>query len=76
MQLIEQLTPEHLAKRKANLERKQRQRAHEKARSHQAIQEHLERVRCGIQRGHRNGKSWREIGAALGQIVKGWERGR
>ena len=22
------------------------------------------------------GKSWREIGAALGQIVKGWERGR
>src|SRR5580704_14381387 len=23
-----------------------------------------------------SGKSWREIGAALGQIVKGWERGR
>jgi hypothetical protein len=22
-----------------------------------------------------SGKSWREIGAALGQIVKGWERG-
>jgi hypothetical protein len=22
------------------------------------------------------GQSWREIGAALGQIVKGWERGR
>ena len=22
------------------------------------------------------GKSWREIGTALGQIVKGWERGR
>jgi hypothetical protein len=22
------------------------------------------------------GKSWREIGAALGQIVKGWKRGR
>jgi hypothetical protein len=21
-------------------------------------------------------KTWREIGAALGQIVKGWERGR
>ena len=45
MQTIEQATPEQLAKRKANLERKQRQRAREKARSHQAIQEHLERVR-------------------------------
>jgi hypothetical protein len=27
-------------------------------------------------RGIQTGKSWREIGAALGQIVKGWERGR
>ena len=27
-------------------------------------------------RGIETGKSWREIGAALGQIVKGWERGR
>jgi hypothetical protein len=27
-------------------------------------------------RGVATGKSWREIGAALGQIVKGWERGR
>ena len=23
-----------------------------------------------------SGKSWRDIGAALGQIVKGWKRGR
>ena len=23
-----------------------------------------------------SGKSWREIAAALGQIVKGWKRGR
>jgi hypothetical protein len=45
MQPLEQATPEQLAKRKSNLERKQRQRAREKARSHQAIQEHLERVR-------------------------------
>jgi hypothetical protein len=45
MQTIEEATPEQLAKRKANLERKQRQRAREKARSHQAVQEHLERVR-------------------------------
>jgi hypothetical protein len=27
-------------------------------------------------RGIATGKSWREIGSALGQIVKGWERGR
>jgi hypothetical protein len=27
-------------------------------------------------RGISTGKSWREIGAALGQIVKGWERER
>jgi hypothetical protein len=27
-------------------------------------------------RGIASGKSWREIGEALGQIVKGWERGR
>jgi hypothetical protein len=27
-------------------------------------------------RGMATGKSWREIGASLGQIVKGWERGR
>jgi hypothetical protein len=45
MQPTEQPTPQQLAKRKANLERKQRQRAREKARSHQTIQEHLEKVK-------------------------------
>jgi hypothetical protein len=45
MQTIEQATPEQLAKRRSNLQRKQRQRAREKARSHQAIQDHLDRVR-------------------------------
>jgi hypothetical protein len=45
MQTIEQATPEQLTKRKANLERKQRQRAREKARSFKAIQDHLERVK-------------------------------
>ena len=39
MQPIEQPTPEQLAKRKSNLERKQRQRAREKAQSHQAMQD-------------------------------------
>ena len=45
MQRIEQPTAEQLAKRKANLERKQRQRAREKARSLQAMNDHLERVK-------------------------------
>jgi hypothetical protein len=45
MQPLEQPTTEQMMTRKANLERKQRQRAREKARSHQAIQEHLEKVK-------------------------------
>jgi hypothetical protein len=45
MQTIEQATPEQIAKRKANLERKQRQRAREKARSFQAMQAHLEKIK-------------------------------
>jgi hypothetical protein len=45
MQRIEQPTTEQMMRRKANLERKQRQRAREKARSHQAIEEHLEKVK-------------------------------
>jgi hypothetical protein len=45
MQTIEQATPEQLAKRKANLERKQRQRAREKARSFQVMQAHLEKIK-------------------------------
>jgi hypothetical protein len=45
MQPLEQPTLEQLAKRKSNLARKQRQRAREKARSFQAIQAHLEKVK-------------------------------
>jgi hypothetical protein len=45
MQSLEQPTPQQLAKRKANLERKQRQRAREKARSFQAMQAHLEKIK-------------------------------
>jgi hypothetical protein len=44
MEPIEQPSPEQLLKRKSNLERKQRQRAREKAQSFQAIQAHLEKV--------------------------------
>jgi hypothetical protein len=45
MQRIEQPTMEQMMRRKANLERKQRQRAREKARSFQAMQAHLEKVK-------------------------------
>jgi hypothetical protein len=45
MPTMEQTTPELLARRKSNLERKQRQRAREKARSHQAMVDHLERIK-------------------------------
>ena len=46
MEPIEQPTREQLAKRKANLERKQRQRAREKAGSRQAMEDHLERIKA------------------------------
>jgi hypothetical protein len=45
MQRIEQPTMEQMMRRKANFERKQRQRAREKARSFQAIQAHLEKIK-------------------------------
>jgi hypothetical protein len=45
MQAVDKPTLEQLAKRKANLERKQRQRAREKARSLQAMEAHLEKVK-------------------------------
>jgi hypothetical protein len=45
MQTIEQPTPQQLSTRKSNLQRKQRQRAREKARSHQAMVDHLEQIK-------------------------------
>jgi len=45
MLAVDKPTLEQLAKRKANLERKQRQRAREKARSFQAMQAHLEKIK-------------------------------
>ena len=45
MQTIEQPSPEQLATAQSDLQRKQRQRAREKARSHQAMVDHLERSR-------------------------------
>lgn len=45
MKTIEQPSLEQLAQRKAALERKQRQRAREKTRSHQAMVDHLEKLK-------------------------------
>ena len=45
MLAVDKPTLEQLAKRKSNLERKQRQRAREKARSFQAMQAHLEKIK-------------------------------
>jgi hypothetical protein len=46
MKTIEQPSLEQLAQRKAALERKQRQRAREKAKSHQAMVDHLEGLKA------------------------------
>src|ERR1700733_5676152 len=46
MKAIEQPSLEQLVQRKAALERKQRQRAREKARSHQAMVDHLEGLKA------------------------------
>lgn len=45
MQPIENPTMEQLAQREANLQRKQHQRAREKARSLQAMEDHVERIK-------------------------------
>jgi hypothetical protein len=71
MQTIEQATPEQLAKRKANLERKQRQRAREKARSHQAIQEHLERVRGDEMNAEGNARRTKRNECMFGEVRPG-----
>jgi hypothetical protein len=46
MEPTEQPTPEQLTRRNGNLKRKQRQRAREKARSHQAMVNHLEEIKA------------------------------
>ena len=71
MQRIEQPTMEQMMRRKANLERKQRQRAREKARSHQAIQEHLERVRGDRMNAEGIARRTKRNQCSLGEISPG-----
>ena len=71
MQSIEQATPEQLAKRKSNLERKQRQRAREKARSFQAMQAHLEKVKGDRMNAEGIARRTKLNQCSLGEIIPG-----
>jgi hypothetical protein len=71
MLAVDKPTLEQLAKRKANLERKQRQRAREKARSQQAIQEHLERVRGDRMNAEGLARRTKRNQCSLGEISPG-----
>jgi hypothetical protein len=71
MQPLEQPTPEQLAKRKANLERKQRQRAREKARSFQAMQAHLEKIKSDRMNEEGIARRTKRNQCSLGEISPG-----
>jgi hypothetical protein len=71
MQATEQPTLEQLAKRKANLERKQRQRAREKARSLQAMQAHLEKVKNDQMNAEGIARRTKRNQCSLGEISPG-----
>ena len=71
MQRIEQPTMEQMMTRKANLERKQRQRAREKARSHHAIQEHLEKVKGDCMNADGIARRTKRNQCSLGEISPG-----
>jgi hypothetical protein len=71
MQTIEQATPEQLAKRKANLERKQRQRAREKSRSVQAMEDHLEKLRARAMNDEGIARRTKSNECMLGEISPG-----
>ena len=71
MQRIEQPTLEQMMRRKANLERKQRQRDREKARSHRAIQEHLEKVKSDRMNAEGVARRTKRNQCSLGEISPG-----
>jgi hypothetical protein len=71
MQRIEQPTTEQMMRRKANLERKQRQRAREKARSFQAMQAHLEKVKGDRMNAEGIARRTKRNQCSLGEISPG-----
>jgi hypothetical protein len=71
MKTIDQPSPDQLAQRKAALERKQRQRAREKAKSHQAMLDHLERLKAHRMNALALARRTQRSQCALGEISPG-----
>jgi len=71
MQRIEQPTMEQMMRRNANLERKQRQRSREKARSFQVIQAHLEKIKGDRMNAEGIARRTKRNQCSLGEISPG-----
>jgi hypothetical protein len=71
MKTIEQPSLEQLAQRKANLERKQRQRAREKAQSLKAMQDHLDKLRADKMNEEGIARRTKRNQCSLGEISPG-----
>jgi hypothetical protein len=71
MLAVDKPTLDQLMKRKANLERKQRQRAREKARSFQAIQAHLEKIKGDRMNAEGIARRTKRNQCSLGEISPG-----
>jgi hypothetical protein len=71
MKAIEQPSLDQLAQRKAALERKQRQRAREKGRSHQAMVDHLERLKSDRMNAEATVRRTQRNQCTLGEISPG-----
>jgi hypothetical protein len=75
MEPMEQPTPEQLAKRKSNLERKQRQRAREKARSFQAMRAHLEKIKGDRMNEEGIARRTKRNECTFGEVIPGVDAG-
>jgi hypothetical protein len=71
MLAVDKPTLEQLAKRKSNLERKQRQRAREKARSFRAMQAHLEKIKGDCMNAEGIARRTKRNQCTLGEISPG-----
>src|SRR6202161_191767 len=71
MQSIEQPTPQQLSTRKSNLQRKQRQRAREKARSHQEMVDHLEGIKADRMNAKHIARRIQRSQCMLGEVTPG-----
>src|SRR5580698_5799971 len=71
MKTIEQPSLEQLVQRKAALQRKQRQRAREKARSHQAMVDHLEQIKGDRMNAEAIARRTQRNQSMLGEVAPG-----